>query len=82
MAESVTYETLQNGKIKELRTYTRPNGRGGTVEVTEKDTFRLSEAESTIASQISNFEAQRDTIDTQIADLKKKRDDLAALRAV
>lgn len=77
MAETITYETLQNGKIKQTRSYTRGDG----VDVVEKKTFKLSEAEATLATQIASLELNRDDLDTQITDLKKKRDELAALRA-
>lgn len=77
MVETVAYETLQNGKIKQTKSYTRGDG----VDVTEKVTFRLSEAEAQLASQLSSLEAQRDAVDAQITELKKKREELAALRA-
>jgi|DEB19_MinimDraft_3_1074340.scaffolds.fasta_scaffold11668_3 hypothetical protein len=77
MAEEVTYETLQNGKIRQIKTFTRPDG----SEITEKTTFRLSEAEAQLATQISSLEAQRDLYNDQITELQKKRDDLLALRS-
>lgn len=77
MQEETTYETLQNGKVKQVKTFTRPDG----SEIIEKTVFRISEANAQLAAQISNLELQRDAIDAQITDLKKKSDDLAALRA-
>lgn len=73
---ALTYETLANGKIKEINTYTRIDG----VDVVEKKVFKLAEMEATIANQIANLESQLESIQAQVDELKIKRDEFALLR--
>lgn len=73
---NITFETLQDGKIKETKTYTRMDG----VEVDEKRTLLLSEAEAAVAIELSQAEKSRDDLVAKIVELKKKRDDFVALR--
>lgn len=72
----LTYETLQNGKIREINAYSR-----GDIDVVEKRVLRLSEMEAAIGQQISGIERTLEDLNTQLVALKKQRDDLAVLRA-
>lgn len=72
----LTYETLQNGKIREINTYSR-----GDIDVVEKRVLRLSEMEAAIGQQISGIERTLEDLNTQLVALKKQRDELAVLRA-
>jgi len=72
----LTYETLQNGKIREINTYSR-----GDIDVVEKRVLRLSEMEASIGQQISGIEKTLEDLNAQLVALKKQRDDLVVLRA-
>ncbi len=72
----LTYETLQNGKIREINTYSR-----GDIDVVEKRVLRLSEMEAIIGQQISGIEKTLEDLNAQLVALKKQRDDLVVLRA-
>jgi len=72
----LTYETLQNGKIREINTYSR-----GDIDVVEKRVLRLSEMEASIGQQISGIERTLEDLNAQLVALKKQRDDLVVLRA-
>lgn len=72
----LTYETLQNGKIREINSYSR-----GDIDVVEKRVLRLSEMEASIGQQISGIEKTLEDLNAQLVALKKQRDDLVVLRA-
>ena len=72
----LTYETLQNGKIREINSYSR-----GDIDVVEKRVLRLSEMEASIGQQISGIEKTLEDLNAQLVTLKKQRDDLVVLRA-
>lgn len=72
----LTYETLQNGKIREINTYSR-----GDIDVVEKRVLRLSEMEASIGQQISGIEKTLEDLNAQLVTLKKQRDDLVVPRA-
>ena len=72
----LTYETLQNGKIREINAYSR-----GDIDVVEKRVLRLSEMEASIGQQISGIEKTLEDLNAQLVALKKQRDDLVVLRA-
>ena len=71
---TITYETLED-KIIETNAYSR-----GEIEVVEKRPIRLSEAEANVARDISQLEQQIESMSLSLVNLKKKRDDFAALR--
>lgn len=72
---SVTYEQMQDGRIKEISVE-----QVGDTKITKERVFTLADAKSKIDSHIASLENHKASLDSQLSEIRLKKTEIGAIK--